>query len=194
MIRRVTLVLVLAAAVAVALGATPQPWMDKNTFNGRPTFKEGRDFGYYVWREGDTWHVRWTTLGAMRRFSGTVTADGGDLESLKRIDVETERRVIRPGRPPRVVVGPRGRARVAGGRPPLVATTEQDRIEKDGDDKIRFNARTDDDIDGFDFKVDDEVVRLRFALRIDGNSRPLDVEVGTGNRHPSGNPFVVSVK
>jgi hypothetical protein len=168
---------------------------DRQAFEGKPSFKEGRDLGYYVWTDGDTWHVRWTTMGAKRRFTGTVTADGGDLKSLKRIDVETERKVIRPGRAPHVVRGPRGRARgVAGGRPAVVATREQDHIEMDGDRRIRFNAQTDDDIDGYDFKVTRDVRTLRFVLEIDGASKPTDVEGGRTNHHPAQNPFVVQLK
>ena len=168
---------------------------DRDDFAGRPSFKEGRDLGYYVWTDGDTWHVRWTTMGSMRHFTGTVTAEGGDLKSLKRIDVETERKIIRPGRAPRVVRGPRGRARgVAGGRPAVVATREQDHIEMDGDRRIRFNARTDDDIDGYDFKVTREVKAVRFVLEIDGASRAADVEAGRNNHHPAQNPFVVQLR
>src|SRR5690242_15190940 len=63
-------------------------------FEGKPEFKEGTDMGYYIWREGDTWKLRWTTTGALRHFTGHVTAEGGELKSLKRIDVETERKVL----------------------------------------------------------------------------------------------------
>jgi hypothetical protein len=31
---------------------------DRQAFEGKPSFKEGRDLGYYVWTDGDTWHVR----------------------------------------------------------------------------------------------------------------------------------------
>ena len=168
--------------------------VDRAAFDGRPAFKEGRDLGYYVWADGDTWHVRWTTMGAKRHFTGHVTAEGGELKSLKRIDLETERKVIRPGRPPHVVRGPRGRARgVAGGRPAVVGRA-QDHIEMDGKSRINFDAQTDDDVDGYDFKVTNDVKALRFVLEIEGASRPLDVEGGRENRHPPQNPFVVQLK
>jgi hypothetical protein len=167
----------------------------QNAFEGKPAFKEGRDLGYYVWSDGDTWHVRWTTMGARRHFRGTVVAEGGELKSLKRIDVETERKVIRPGRAPHVVRVPRGRVKgVAGGRPAVVATKVEDHIEMDGDSRIRFNAQTDDDIDGYDFKVSNDVKTLRFVLEIDGASRAADVEAGRGNKHPPQNPFVVQLR
>ncbi|MGH9882239.1 MAG: hypothetical protein ACRD6N_12455, partial [Pyrinomonadaceae bacterium] len=69
-------------------------------FEGRPVFAEGADFGYFLWRDGNKWHVRWTTKGRLRVFSGYVESTGGKLKSLKRIDVEEERKVIAPGRAP----------------------------------------------------------------------------------------------
>jgi len=162
-------------------------------FDGRPEFKEGSDFGYYVWRDGDKWHVRWTTMGRIRRFTGNVVAEGGRLESLKRIDVEEETRVIRGGRPGRVVVGPRGRVYARPGRPPVVVERTEDKIEKDGDRRIWWISRTTGDIDGFDFKVDDVSV-LRFVLEVDGRSLPEFVEVGRNNRRVPNNPFVVPLK
>ncbi len=162
-------------------------------FDGKPTFAEGVDLGYYIWRDGEKWLVRWTTMGKMRHFAGAVTAEGGELKSLKRIDVESERRVLYPGRAPRVAVGPRGRVYRRGGRAPVMATREQDKIDKDGDQRIVFNARTNDDLDGFDFKVDKKVTSLRFVLEIDGQVRPLLVEVGKNNTKPPTVPFVVKL-
>jgi len=181
-------VFVLAMSV---LGLSPRVLAQADIFDGKPTFAEGVDLGYYVWRDGDEWHVRWTTLGKMRSFTGSIVAEGGQLTSLKRIDVEHERRVLYPGRAPRVVYGPRGRPRVRGGRPPVTVSREQDTIEKDGDNRIVFAARTNDDIDGFDFKVDNKVTLLRLVFQIDGQDRPEHVEVGRDNRKLPRLPFVV---
>ena len=150
-------------------------------FEGRPTFAEGSDLGYYLWRDGDTWHVRWTTRGAMRNFTGAVESSGGKLKSLKRIDVESERKVLYPGRAPNVWVGPRGRVHARGGRAPVVEERKQDRIEKDGDYRIVFAAKTNNDIDGFDFKPEAQVTSLRFVLEIDGRRMPRLVEIGRNN-------------
>ena len=165
-------------------------------FDGRPAFGEGIDLGYYLWRDGDdTWHLRWTTMGQQRRFTGAVTSEGGELKNLKRIDVEKERKVIYPGRAPHVVRGPAGRVRgVQGGRPAVVATKEQDHIEKDGDQRIVFAALTDNDIDGFDFTVDKDVTVLRFVLNIDGQPRPGAVEIGAGNTKPGRLPLFVNLR
>ncbi|HKG23481.1 MAG TPA: hypothetical protein VKC34_16395 [Blastocatellia bacterium] len=173
------------------LGLSPSALAQADRFDGKPAFAEGADLGYYVWRDGDTWHVRWTTRGQMRRFSGSVAAEGGELKSLKRIDLESERRVLYPGRAPRVVYGPRGRAHVRGGRAPVVVERNQDKVEKDGDRRIVFLARTDDDIDGFDFKVTDEVNVLRFMLEIDGKQMPNLVEMGKNNQRAQNMPLLV---
>ena len=74
-----------------------------------------------------------------------------------------------------------------------MTTREQDKIEKDGDNRIVFNARTNDDIDGFDFKVDKKVTSVRFVLEIDGQFRPQLVDTGKYNAHPASVPFVIKL-
>jgi hypothetical protein len=164
-------------------------------FDGKPQFKEGKAFGYFIWREGDTWKVRWTTFGDKKRFTGNVMVEGDDLKSFKRVDVDEERRVIRPGRPTRVVRGPRGRVRgVAPGRAPVVAERDEDHINQESEHEIRFAALTDDDLDGFDFKVGQRTDRIRFRLRIDGRTRAEEIEIGAHNIHPDEDPLVVVLR
>jgi hypothetical protein len=176
--KKLKIVLLLSALLALSVPVPAQG----DIFEGKPSFDQGTDLGYYVWKDGNTWHIRWTTMGQMRVFSGSVFAEGGELKSLKRIDVETERRVLYPGRPAHVVYGPRGRPHLRGGKAPVVVKREQDRIEKDGDNRIVFVARTRDDIDGFDFKADENVTSLRFVLEIDGKLMPRHVEIGRNNQ------------
>jgi hypothetical protein len=184
------LVLMVVCLAAIPAGAIPP-----GTFDGKPTFKEGDSFGYYLWRDGDTWKIRWTTFGANRHFTGSVHADGGELYDLKRIDVDEERRVIAPGRPARVVRGPRGRVvGVRPGRGAVVAERTEDHIAREDAATIVYSTKTDDDIDGFDFKVRGGGERVRFVLKIDGASRPVDVHIGRGNTHPVDDPFVVVLR
>ena len=185
--------LALSCAVLFTLVA---PSIDATTaaarFNGRPKFDEGKALGYFVWRDGDTWKVRWTTFGAQHRFSGRVVVESGEFTDLKRIDVDEERRVIAPGRPARVVRGPRGRVRaVRPGRGAVVAEREEDHIVQESERLVRFNTQTDDDIDGFDFKTRGGVRELRLFLEIDGVPRPAEVEVGRENFKPNETPVVV---
>lgn len=184
----------LLGMVMVMTAAGVSASVDATRFEGRPIFREGFDRGYYVWHEGDQWHVRWTTKGAALDFTGQVIADGGKVTDLDRVDLEKESRVVRTGSRPVVVRGPRGRLRTERRPTTAVVTKEQDRVEKDGDRTIRFRARTDADIDGFDFEVDKDVKALRFVLQVEGQSRPVDVEVGKNNAKPDGNPFTVTLR
>jgi hypothetical protein len=175
------------------------PALDASTpaarFNGRPKFDDGKAMGYFVWRDGDTWKVRWTTFGATHRFTGRVVIESGEFTDLKRIDVDTERKVIAPGRPARVVRGPRGRVRaVRPGRGAVVAERTEDHIVQETEHLIRFSTETDDDIDGFDFKTRGGIRELRLVLEIDGRPRPAEVEVGRDNFKPQETPIVVALQ
>ncbi|MFN0108116.1 MAG: hypothetical protein ACKVZH_04615 [Blastocatellia bacterium] len=187
--------MILMVGFLMAVMTTAAMAQSAATFDGRPDFSKGDEISYYVWRDGDEWHVRWTTNGTAHKFNGSVLSEGGELKSLKRIDVESESKVVRSGRAPRVVRGPRGRVvGVGGGRAPVVVNREQDKIEKDGDHRIHFFSTNDGDIDGFDFKVDKNVTSLKFAFEIDGRTAPRKVEVGKSNSKVSGVPFTVSLK
>ena len=179
---------------ALSLTLSPPVLAQADKFDGRPAFAEGIDIGYYIWREGDKWLVRWTTKGPNRKFTGSVVAEGGELRDLKRIDLDEERKVLYPGRAPHVWVGPRGRAHVGGGRAPVVVERKQDRIEKDGDNRIVFAAITSNDIDGFNFKVDSKVTTLRFVLEINGRQMAQKVEFGKDNQKASSLPLVVRIQ
>jgi hypothetical protein len=186
-------VTIYASALLLLLAASPYVSGQSRLFEGRPVFSEGSDLGYYLWKDGDEWHVRWTTRGQMRRFTGFVEATGGKLKSLKRIDVEKERQVIYPGRAPNVWVGSRGRVHTSGGRRPVTIEREQDKIDKEGDSRIVFSARTNNDIDGFDFKLDKGVAALRFVLEIEGKSFPRLVEIGSTNAKAPKLPLEITV-
>jgi hypothetical protein len=191
---RKTLVASLLVVSGLGIGLWARGVQRIDAFDGRPTFKEGSDRSYFVWRDGERWHLRWTTMGVERTFSGTIRATGGAVADLKRIDVDEELKVIRPGRPARVVRGPRGRAvGVAPGRPRVVAEKTDDHITRVDDHLIRWDTKTNDDIDGFDFTAKD-VASLTFDLKISGDAKPLGVEVGQHNVHPPDNPFTVRVR
>ncbi len=164
-------------------------------FDGRPTFKDGKALGYFIWRDGDTWKVRWTTFGSEHRFSGRIVVEGGNIASFKRIDVDEERKVIRPGSAPRVVRGSAGRVRgVRPGRSAVVATRTEDKIEQEDERTLQWLTQTDDDVDGIDFKVTESAIVIRFNLMIDGEAKPAEVEVGKENFKPNENPVRARLK
>jgi hypothetical protein len=179
---------------ALVLGAGLAAAGDARWAEGRPKVSEGFEKGYYLWHDGDGWHVRWTTAGGGHRFTGSVVAEGGDLSGLKRVDPEEEARVLRPGRRTRVVRGPRGRVHVRPGRAPVVAERDEDRVDKDGDRRITWTSKNDGDIDGFNFKAGSSVERLRFTLEVDGQTLARDVEVGRTNARPPSNPFTIDLR
>ena len=183
------------AAAFLVLATAAEAQTAAIRFDGRPTFKEGKALGYFIWREGDTWKLRWTTFGSEHRFSGRVVVEGGQFASFKRVDVDEERKVIRPGHAPRVVRGPAGRVRtVRPGRAPVVAERTEDKIEQEDERTLQWMTRTDDDIDGVDFKVTDTTVLIRFNLLIDGEAKPAEVEVGKENFKPHENPVRARLK
>ncbi|HEV8365668.1 MAG TPA: hypothetical protein VGQ52_19295 [Gemmatimonadaceae bacterium] len=175
--------------------ATAAAQLPAETFDGRPTYKEGKALGYFVWRDGDTWKLRWMTFGANHTITGRIVVEGGDIKSFKRIDVDEERKVIRPGVAPHVVRGPRGR--IVGTRPgraPVVAERDLDKIEQEDEHTVRWLTNTNDDVDGLDVKVTDGATGLRLTLMIDGQARPNEVEVGKSNFKPGELPVRVKLK
>ena len=185
-----TCVVVLLVSGSLLTAETPRARLA-----GQPKFDDGKALGYFVWIDGDTWKLRWTTFGANHRFSGTVRVEGGAIQSLKRVDVDTERKVLAPGRPGRVVRGPRGRpVGTVGGRAPVVASREEDRIEQETEQIIRWVTRTDDDVDGLDFRVTGATAVVRILMEIDGVPRPAEVEVGRDNFKPNESPLVVRLR
>ena len=193
--KRITVSLFIPSVVALLLAQAASAQTNVARFEGEPKFDEGKALGYFVWKDGDTWKLRWTTFGSEHVFSGRIVLEGGEFKSMKRIDVDEERKVIRSGRAPHVVRGPRGRViGTAGGRAPVVATREEDHILQETEQLIRFLTHTNDDMDGVNFKVSDDTRVIRFNLEIGGEPRPREVEVGKNNFKPLENPIVVRLR
>lgn len=184
-----------AIAVLVGCGVTVRADVSAQRCDGKPAFKEGKALGYFVWKDGDTWKLRWMTFGEKHEFRGRVEVVGGQLASFKRIDMDEKHRVVAPGRRGHVVRGPRGRVvGVTPGRGPVVASKDEDHIEQADENTLRFLTHTDDDSDGVDFKVSPSATRLRLVLQIDGEERPREVEVGRHNFTPNEAPLVIDLK
>jgi hypothetical protein len=76
----------------------------------------------------------------------------------------------------------------------VVAARDEDHINQENEHEIRFAARTDDDIDGFDFKVDERTDRVRFRLEIDGRMQAEEIEIGARNVHPDEDPLIAVLR
>ena len=180
--------------LVIVMLAVPRAFAQKlEEFDGKPEFTEGLELGYYVWRDGDTWHIRWTTTGTKRHFTGLVLAEGGNLKSIKRVDLESDTLVVRR-RAPRTTIDRRGHPHTsAGGEPVVTRRRSQDKVEKDGNQRIRFDAHNDGDIDGFDFRVEKNVTALRFTMEINGKDAHKHVKVGKNNSKMLETPFTIKL-
>lgn len=180
-------------AVMPIMMLAPAPAMQTAVYDGRPAFSRSLDLGYYVWREGDKWHVRWTTKNRGNTFAGSVTAMGGKLKSLRQIDVAAEWKILNPGgRLLTISVDPGASRGVRSGLP-VFSSRDRDHSKMEGDSQIVFNARTENNIDGFDFTVDD-VDELQINLEIDGRALPNRVAVGRKNEKPLSLPLTVTLR
>jgi hypothetical protein len=63
-------------AVFLLLAASPVVAKKSVYWRGKPAFAAGEAKGYYIWADGDGWHIRWTTKGKKHTFSGSVWCDG----------------------------------------------------------------------------------------------------------------------
>jgi hypothetical protein len=64
-------------------------------FSGEPVVE--KKLGYRVWHDQAGWHIRWSTYGNTRDFSGSIECNR-PIESLHRLNLEPNDRVIRKPR------------------------------------------------------------------------------------------------
>ena len=102
--------------------------------------------------------------------------------------------MIRPGYSPRVVRGPAGRVRGCDRGARRSWRSTEDKIEQENEGTLQWLTRTDDDIDGIDFKVTEPSTVIRFVLQIDGEPKPAEVEIGKENFKPNVNPVRARLK
>jgi hypothetical protein len=160
-------------------------------YEGRPAYKEAHAGAYYVWHDGDKWHVRWIGLDRPRDFTGSVVAEGGTLRDLRQVDVTVEARDVPWLRSHLItVVGRAGSNNSMTGMPP----TDRANIRNDGKSKIAFDVRIENNIGGFDFSPDSDVTTLKFDLQVDRKSAPEKVSFGKQGQQPDALPLAVTLK
>ena len=80
---RVSLLVVPLLALACATTPATVPSGPPTISAGRPSF-EGKSGGYWVWADGEGWHLRTTSAGPMRDFTGVISPlKGGKIEDLR---------------------------------------------------------------------------------------------------------------
>lgn len=158
-------------------------------FSGRPTFSERDHTAYYVWSEGNHWHVRWVAFSCRQNFKGSVVADRGSIGNMRKVDPVNEQNLIYPQRRQLLTV-------VTGyDHPANFASNEAHNrdIRMNGKSAVVFSATTDDGLDGFDFTADDAVRTLTFELKLEGKPATGFVYLGKDNVTPGSLPVTVSV-
>ena len=119
---------------------------------------------YYVWYDGDGWHLRSTAKG-LRTFSGTVRVKEAKIKSCVPVGLSDGKQK---------------------GKPDAWRVNEK-RSE------LTYRFRTAAKSDGFDIAVEGEGT-IEFELAIDGEQKPQAIFVGEKKRHPQASPFVLAAK
>ena len=52
-------------------------------------YTPAEDQGYYVWKDGNTWKVRWSSDGPWRQTTGTITTNSGTFSNVQKILFES---------------------------------------------------------------------------------------------------------
>ncbi|MDR7542985.1 MAG: hypothetical protein QN120_01895 [Armatimonadota bacterium] len=78
----------LAALTALPAGAQSEPGLPRGSAIGAPSTSLWAREGYFIWADGDRFHVRWTAIAVHRLFSGEIISDGG-IRALILVGAET---------------------------------------------------------------------------------------------------------
>lgn len=120
---------------------------------------------YYVWYDGDAWHLR-TTAKGLRHFNGTIRVTEAKIKSCVPVGLKRDRQ--------------------------KKTMTDGWRISDDRSE-LKFSFRTATLSDGLDIVVDGDG-QIEFELLIDTQKNPRAVFLGKAGDHPSQNPFRLPVK
>jgi len=111
---------------------------------------------YYVWSDGDTWHLRTCSRrNVFAKFTGTVKLNNGTFNRLRQIGLERK------------------------GRYADKWSVSQDRRT------ITFEIWTTSSFDGFDFDVNGADATVEFDVKIGGEARPGRIYIGNEGLHPT---------
>lgn len=144
-------------------GATPS--VAASVATGQPAMDKDKDFGYYLWFDGDHFQLRTTDRGngpGPSEYTGTITAHGGKKDKATIGDVHLIRE-------------------------------ERDDSAIAAGNKLDFRFKTFNAIDGVAFAAKD-AKSVTFRLYRDGHLVSTDhIFIGAGEVNPPGNPFTLFV-
>jgi hypothetical protein len=123
-------------------------------------FKAGDTVRYAVWHNKGGWHVRTTTAKKLHHFTGKILVEGGTIVGLEAHDLEFKGRFADWWR------------------------LQENRHE------LLIDFKTDRGIDGINFQVSNEAVRILFNLHVDGKHQKDLIHIGRAGLHPSVDPFI----
>lgn len=115
---------------------------------------------FWVWHDDNTWHFRTTGGGkGKHHFQGKIEVAGGRFENLK---------------------GKKGE--FSGGLVDRYAYNAENTV-------IAFDFKTDDGVDGLNFKVAPPTAVLKFTLWYDGKEDPAHIRIGRASDRPASATF-----
>lgn len=73
----------------IAAGIRPDSWwVDSiDPTDGRPIYPAGQKLGYFLWKENQTWFLRWSSDQTTHKFSGSLKSDG-NINIINRYNLE----------------------------------------------------------------------------------------------------------
>jgi hypothetical protein len=83
----------LFAGTASAAGATAVPSVSASTANGQSAMNADKDFGYYIWFDGDHLSLRTTDRGngpSASEYTGKIVVHGGDVRDVNVVRQESD--------------------------------------------------------------------------------------------------------
>ena len=141
-LRRLFSAIVLTAMIATPVLAAKPFW------HGKPDWTPGEHKGYFLWKDEDGWHLRWTTKNRKHEFSGSIVCDGSFKSVHARSKDDKKDKIKRVGRN-RIEF----RTRVQGGR-----------------DGVDFRLSSDTAAVTFDLRMDGQRVEVN-RVKIGRNKR-----------------------
>jgi hypothetical protein len=141
--------------LAASTGLSPAARADDLKLDGKPDGVAGNQTKrYYVWRDKDGVHLRFTTEGVKHRFSGEIKTTAGSF--LKPTGIEDG-------------------AEAKDGE--WWTLSEKGQV-------LKFDRDTRKTLDGLDFRLGNRVREIEFVLKIDGEELPARIFVGPSGTSP----------